>query len=794
MKLLRYFLLILLLLVIVSGFGTWYYIQSDSPDYEGEFGLQGLETEAEILFDDYGVSHIYASSERDAYYALGFVHASERLFQMEMIRRAASGRLAEVIGPDLIETDILFRTVGLEKIARQSVETYHASETEPYQIAAQAYLDGINAFIEQGEDPIEFGFMGIEKTPFSLVDLYNVSGFMAYGFASGLTQEPVVERIAQRLGPEYLADVNLDYRDQTQRIHSFRDSSMASVEASFGSKVQAALKKLPVPLLQGSNSWVIAPERSASGAVLFANDPHIGYSQPSVWFEAHLETPDFSWYGYHLAGYPFAPIGHNKHHAIGLTMFLNDDTHFYREKVNPDNSNQVWFKDHWEDLELEEQTIKVKGGKDTTITLRTSRHGPIVNDAFKEVQSEAPIALWWVYLQQANNLMIPAYGLAHGQSMAELELAASQIIAPGLNVMYGDVDGNIASWSSAKLARFPAHVNTKLYLDGSSGEDELIGYYEFEDNPRAVNPPWGYVYSANNQHDSLPGGYYPGYYAADHRAKRIVQMLEARQTWDAEGVREMINDHTGPNLTTLVAGLLADLDSDLGTTARERLSQWDGSHAPEAIAPTIYYKLLYHTLRLQMEDELGYEDFHTVVNTYLIQSSLDRLLRNAQSVWWDDQQTDAHETRGQIVSVAWEKTIRELEKQFGVDVEAWQWEKAHYLEHGHPLGQVPPLDAVFNVGPIAVGSGNEVINNLAFDIDSTGLYRATFGPSRRAVIDFADPAHSWSILPTGNSGHVGSEHYDDQALMYARGEFRAQLLDRADIEKQDGGRWILKSK
>lgn len=791
MKLLRRFLLVLLLLVLVSGIGTWFYIQSDSPDYEGEFVLSGLEAEVEVLFDDFGVPHIYALGERDAYFALGYVHASERLFQMEMIRRAASGRLAEIIGPDLIETDILFRSIGLEKIARQSVETYHATQTKPYQIAAQAYLDGINAFVDTGDDPLEFGIMGIEKTPFALVDLYNVSGFMAYGFASGIKQEPIVERIAQGLGPDYLADWNLDYRDETQRIHSFRDSSMAQTHYSLSSKVQAALDKLPVPLFQGSNSWVIAPERSASGSVLFANDPHIGYSQPSVWFEAHIETPDFSWYGYHLAGYPFAPIGHNQHHAIGLTMFLNDDTQFYRERVNPENPNQVWFKDHWEDLEVEAQTLKVKGEADTIIQLRSSRHGPIVNDAFKEVQSEAPIALWWVYLQQANNLMIPSYELSHLKSLAEAEDAASQIIAPGLNIMYGDRDGNIASWSSAKLARFPEHVNTKLYLDGSSGEDELLGYYDFKDNPQSVNPPSGYVYSANNQHDSLPGGYYPGYYAADHRAKRIVHLLENRPTWDAAAVREMTLDHTGPNLVVLVEAMLADLDADLGGAARERLVQWDGSHDAKAIAPTIYYKFLYHSLRLQLSDELGTEDFHVVVNTYLLQSSLDRLLRNAQSPWWDDVRTESTETRGEIVSVAWQKTIQELETQFGKDLNLWQWGQAHYLEHGHPLGQVPPLDQVFNVGPIPVGSGNEVINNLAFDIDSTGLYRATFGPSRRAVIDFADPAHSWSILPTGNSGHVGSDHYDDQALMYARGEFRAQLLDRADVEKLNAGRWSL---
>ncbi|MEL6649280.1 MAG: penicillin acylase family protein [Bacteroidota bacterium] len=791
MKIFLRILSVLFVLLVLSGFGAWYYLQSDSPDYTGQYTLSDLDGQVEIVFDQYAVPHIYASGERDAYFALGFVHASERLFQMEMIRRAASGRLAEVIGPDLIPTDILFRTVGLSDISQQSVAAYHSTQTQGYQIAAQAYLDGINAFIAEGDDPIEFGIMGIEKAPFSMKDLYDVSGFMAYGFASGLKQEPIVERFAQRLGPDYLADWDLQYDGSSQRIHSFRDTSLAMTEQSFSPRIHAALDKLPVPLLQGSNSWVIGPSRSASGKVLFANDPHIGFGQPSVWYEAHLNAPDFSWYGYHLAAYPFSPVGHNEHHAIGLTMFLNDDTQFYREKVNPDNPDQVWFKDHWEDLEIIEQTIKVKGAPDTLIRVRRSRHGPIINDAFKEVQSEAPIALWWIYLQQANNLMIPAYELGHGRSLQELESAAAKIIAPGLNVMYGDIDGNIASWSSAKLARFPSHVNPRIYLDGSSGEDELLGYYDFADNPKSVNPPWGYVYSANNQHDSLPGGYYPGYYAAEHRSKRIVQLLERRDDWEAEGVKDMLLDHTGPNLQAIVKSLLADMTSETRPDARERLAAWDGSHPADAIAPTIYYKLLYYTLRFQLADELGLEDFSSIVNTYLLQNSLDRLLPNPQSIWWDNIHTEAKEGRADAVNAAWERTIQELTAQFGDDLSAWRWDKAHYLDFQHPLGAVPPLDKIFNVGPIPAASGNEVINNLAFDLDSTGLYPSTFGPSRRAVIDFADPARSWSILPSGNSGHVGSEHYDDQVQMYARGEFRAQLLDRTDIESQAKGRWTL---
>jgi penicillin amidase len=261
------------------------------------------------------------------------------------------------------------------------------------------------------------------------------------------------------------------------------------------------------------------------------------------------------------------------------------------------------------------------------------------------------------------------------------------------------------------------------------------------------------VYSANNQPDSLADGYYPGYYAAEHRAKRIVSLIESQPTWSAEKIRAMALDDVGPNLPKMVKHLFSDMEdprTETGWQAKDTLLAWNGSHPYQATAPTIYYRLLYNTLRLAMEDELGYEDFDVLVNLYLMQNSLESLLGNRNSPWWDDLSTEDHlETRAEIVTHAFAQSIAQLEAQLGSDLNRWRWERVHYLEHPHPLGSVPPLDALFNVGPIPAPSGHEVINNIAFDLDSTGRYRATFGPSRRAVIDFADPEHSWTILPTG---------------------------------------------
>jgi len=429
---LKYTLLIVLVIIIVVCGGAYIYLHNLSPKYAGEIKLSGLRAKVEIFFDTYAIPHIYGRNEEDVYLALGYVHAQERLFQMEMLRRVAAGRLAKILGKDLVKTDRFFRTLGMNHAAQRSADIFFNADTEPFQKAAHAYLRGINQFLARGKTPIEFTILGIPKEIFTPRDIYLAGMFMSFGFAAGFQMDPLTNKAYRRLGWKYLQDWAIDWPAGAQKIPVHRQSATAATPG-LGVAINRILARLPVATWIGSNGWVLSPAKSKTGQVIFANDTHMAYSQPSVWYEAHLEYPGFSFYGNYAAGMPFGVMGHNRFAAWGLTMFENDDVDFYREKVNPQNPNQVWVDDHWENLQTREEIIKVKGTADVVMQVRISRHGPIINDVDETVDAAgtAPIAVWWSATKFPLTTMQAFYMLSHADRLAVARKAAALINAPG---------------------------------------------------------------------------------------------------------------------------------------------------------------------------------------------------------------------------------------------------------------------------------------------------------------------------------------------------------------------------
>ena len=772
---------IILLVILVISIGLLF-VYNTKPKYSGEITLEGLVQEVSIKYDEFGIPHIYAENESDAYFALGYVQAQERLFQMEMIRRVSTGTLAEILGPDLIKTDKLFRTLGIHVKAKEMAGNFRQSDAI-YKVAAEAYFSGINAFVDHGPTPIEFTIIGIPKRKFSIEDAYNASGFMSFGFAEGFKVDPIASKIAVKYGSQYLNDLGL---------HSLADSTY--IPSYFGeddtplTNLAEVIDKTPVPLLIGSNSWIIGGSKTRSGKPIFENDTHIGFSQPSVWFEAYLEYPGTSYYGHYLAGFPFGLLGHNQYSAIGLTMFENDDVDLFVEKVNPDDPVQIWRKDHWESLTLREEIILVKGEESISLQVRASDHGPIINDIFlDDGVSSHPVAAWWSFLQTTNDLLAAVHMLNHSISMDESRLAASLIEAPGLNVMYADVDGNIAWWACASIPIRPEHVNSKLLLDGSSGKDDYLGFYDFDKNPQSENPPWGYVYSANNQPDSVGGVLYPGYYMPKDRASRIIDQLEASDQWTFAEAKAMTGDVTSsvhPLIAREFARTLSSEQINAPFEIIEYLHNWDGYHGRERIEPAIYYTLLSWVLYNAMADELGYKDFEVFAESALMKRSYLKFIKNENSVWWDNIDTEKKESKLDIIAISLDDMTNTLVKNMqSTNIEDWHWVKIHTLTHNHPLGTVDALKKYFNVGPFTVDGGNEVINNLMFNLDTAGVFAVTAGPAVRTVIDMNNLAGAESINPTGQSGNFLSDHYDDQAQMFVNVEFRPQLMLNNDVDE-----------
>jgi penicillin G amidase len=784
MKNLKKILLVILSFIVIVAIalvGTIFYLK---PTYEGEQKLKNIQTETTVYFDDYGVPHIYANSQKDAMTALGYLHAQDRLWQMELMRRIAPGRLSEIFGSKALKSDLFFAGLGINENSEMAIAKIDKN-SETYQLS-MAYIDGVNQYMEEGKTPVEFQLLGIKKDKFTLKDVYNIFGYMSFSFAMAQKTDPLMSDIRNNLGSDYLKDFGLDGSLGITQIKNFDSKTNAYSEIS--KALASLLEQSPVPQFIGSNSWVIAPKKTKNGKVVFANDPHIQFSQPCTWYEAHIVVPDYEVYGYYLAGTPFPLLGHNHDYAYGLTMFENDDVDLFQEEENPNNKNQYKTADGFKNYKIRKEIIKVKDTADVVLETRETQHGPIMNDVLTGIKTEKPVAMYWIYTQQTNHMLEAVYSISHSKNLADFRKGVALIAAPGLNIMYGDAQGNIAWNTSGKLYKQDKSINPNFILNGVNGIDDKKEFLDFDKNPHAINPNWNYVYSANNQPEAVDGYLYPGYYLPEDRAKRISGLLESRNNWTGEDVGKMINDNTSVVATSILSDLISVLErNSLSKNEKEALSilhKWKGSNNLKDIAPTIYNKWINLYLKNTFKDELGEADYKMLLSTHIIKQVIAPQIKNENSIWWDDVTTkDSKESRAVILNKSFHEAIDALEKQLGNNLKTWTWDKVHTLEHSHPMGQIAVLKKIFNVGPFEVAGSNEVINNLMFDFSDSGSYNVKAGPSTRRVIDFSNIENSISILPTGQSGNPFSKHYNDQAEMYSLGRFRKMKLNKEEIIK-----------
>ena len=776
-------LIFLVVIILFIASASWLYSKTLHPVYNGEIKIKNTTEDVTVYFDDIGVPHINAQNQKDAYLALGYVHAQDRLWQMELVRRIAAGRLSEILGKELLSVDQFFSGLGIEEAANKTIASLDKS-SQAY-ILTQAYLDGVNQFIKNGKTPLEFILLGLEKEKYTIKDIYNVFGYMSFSFAVAHKTDPLLTEIKEKLGAPYLREL-LGFADENLTVN--KTSIPEKINATISRAVSSIMDDLPVSPFIGSNSWVIAPEKTKNGKVIFANDPHIGFSQPSVWYQNHIKTPDFEIYGFNIALMPFPLMGHNRAYAYGMTILANDDLNFYIEEDNPENSLEYKTIDGYEKYQLVDKTIHVKNAIDTNFQVKVSRHGPIMNGLIKHVIDERPIAMNWIYTQLPNEMLEVSYGISHANSMRDFKKSVAKIHAPGLNVMYGDAKDNIGWFSSAKLYQLRDGLSSKTYLNGASGNDEIIEYLPFEENPQSINPTWKYVYSANNQPDSVRGKLYQGYYQPQDRAKRIVELLDEKNDFTKKDVSKMIYDVKSSTVSEISKGLLKSVEKSKGTASERKafsiIENWDGSYLKTSVGPTIFNRFLYEFLKETYNDELG-DSFQLFINSQLQDQVLPLQVNREKSVWWDNiSSKDKIETRTDIVNLAFKNAIAFLQNQLGENIEDWTWNRVLSIEHEHAIGKAGGLlRKFFNVGPFETIGGNEVINNQIFNLDSTGYYKVTAGPSTRRIVDFSDVENSLAILPTGQSGNVFSEYYKDQTEKYLEGEFVKMNLNQAEIEQ-----------
>jgi len=754
------------LCVAVAG-GAWY-LHGKQPQRDGAVHLDGLQAPVSVRYDARGVPFIEAQNQADLYRALGYVQAQDRLFQMEVARRLARGELAEVLGPRLVDMDKLFRTLRIrQQAARMAARQDRQS---PAWQALQAYLDGVNQFQASHPAPLEFDLLGIPKRAFTAEDTFSIAGYLAYSFAAAFRSEPLMTYMRDELGADYLRPFDQPWQPQGALGLSTQDWRGLQALARLG---DSALAEHGLSQFEGSNAWAVSGSRTRNGKPLLAGDPHIRFSVPAVWYEAHLSAPGFELYGYHQALNPFAFLGHNRDFGWSLTMFQNDDVDLIAEKLNPDNDQQVWYRGGWVDLQRSEELISVKGAEPVRLELRSSPHGPLINGALGDQAGKTPIALWWAFLTTDNPVLEGFYAINRADRLEAMRAAAAMVHAPGLNLVWANARGDIGWWAAAKLPVRPAGVNPAFILDGSTAEADKNGFYPFERNPQEENPPRGYIVSANAQPAaSLP---VPGYYNLADRGQQLDrQLAEPGVRWDTDNTRALqLGESTGYGPRTLAPLLevLREQVSDPGQRQLlEALAQWRGDYSLPSVSATLFNQLAYDLTRAAMHDELGDSLFDALLATRALDSALPRLMADADSPWWDDRGTPQREGRTQIVARAWAASIAHLTATFGPDPTLWQWGKAHTLTQGHPLGSQRWLAPLFNVGPFPAPGGHEVPNNLSSDL-GPAPWPVTYGPSTRRIIDFADPTHALTINPVGQSGVLFDRHYADQAEAYVQGRY-----------------------
>ena len=798
----RFLFRTLILIAAVAAFaifGGYFALRLSLPQTEGELRLRGIAAPVEILRDAYGIPHIFARSVEDAHFALGFVHAQDRLWQMEMNRRIGSGRLAEVLGARALETDRFMRTLGVRRAAEENLKHYDAETRR----ALDAYAAGVNAYLGQARVlPPEFLILRVAPEPWTPADSVVWTKMMAWDLGGNWRNELLRMRLAARFPnariheflPPYPGDAAPEITDLKELYRSMGEDVLRLADSA---ERLAALFPGAREEAMGSNSWVVSGERSASGKPLLANDPHLGLTAPSVWYLAHLSAPGLDAIGATLPGVPAIVIGRNERIAWGLASTGPDVQDLYLEKV--DRSGRYLAPDGPRPFALVEERIRVRGGDEERLTVRVSRHGPVISDASRRALEAAPrghvLAFAWTALAADDLTMQAALKVARAGNWNEFLAAARDFHTPQQSVTYADVEGNIGFMAAGRVPlRKPDNDLKGLApAPGWDARYDWAGTIPFEELPREFNPARGTIVTAN--HKIVPAGY-PHHITAEwqppYRALRIAELLDALPAHAVPSFARIQADAVSPAARELLPRLAATRPrSEEARAALRLLAAWDGTMAAERAEPLIAAAWWRELTRALYADELG--DAFRLNWSPRAQFVANVLAdREGQSRWCDDVRTRPVETCEELLALSLEAALADLRARYGPDMAAWRWGRAHAARHRHrPFGRESFLGRFFEFSVPTPGDTYSV-NVGRYDLfDDEEPFANRHAASLRAIVDLADPERSLYIHSGGQSGHLLSAHYRSFAEAWARGEYIPMTTGRARLEAAGVQRLVL---
>ena len=809
--------------VVLAGVVVWRVAVGTVPPLDGELRAAGLQAPVEVLFDRWGVPHVYARGSEDAWLAIGYLHARDRLWKMELYRRAAAGRLSELFGERTLHTDRRFRALALRRAAAAELST----APPRVRVALDRYAAGVNAAtaaLGRWKRPLELQLLGIAPEPWDPLDSLAIGKLMAWRLAENRHGEVVRGALSRRFGYAAAERLMTTWPDDAPSILSAWAPREAprpidahppvarptadAVRPPRARDLPAGLEWLGGAARPGaSNSWVVAGSRTSTGRPLLANDPHLGLEMPSLWYEAHLVAADLDVAGATLPGSPFVVIGHNDRIAWGITNSGADVQDFYVEDVDF-RRRRYLHAGTWHPLTVDRVEIDVRG-RDTPYATEFlgTRHGPLVaTEADWEEVPEfgestprgypRPLALRWESVR-AGESAGALESLNRARTWSEFLSAVRRLAAPSLSFVYADIDGAIGYALSGVLP-IRAQGDGGVPVPGWNPAHEWIGTVDPERMPAALNPPSGQFVTANGEVDRRWPSPMTRDWTAPFRTLRIRALLDGRNGLDPAAFRDIQADVRSEAADRLLAAVetaarsrAAEQAEPEARTALERLRLWDrrvDGRTVVSLFAAFERAMWRRTFADEMPAALFEQFFEYGLGERFV--GIHAILHDADSRWWDDIATvDRRESRDDIVVLAAADALLTLRERFG-DESAWEWGRLHAAHFRHPLGAGGfPLRWLFDRGPVQVGGDGTTVNKTT--VDARRPYGVVEHASYRQIVDVGAWDRTRTISPTGQSGHPSSPHYFDQNHMWAQVEDRPFPFARVEVEKVKASRLLL---
>lgn len=792
----------LLLAVALVALLFWY-SSASQPQIDGKLRLSGLTAAVDIVRDAEGIPHIYAQSADDAYFALGFVHAQDRLWQLELNRRIAAGRMAEILGPGAADTDRFMRTLGV----RRNAERILVNLSSATRTVLEAYARGINAYLANRPGPLppEFLLTGAPPPePWQAVDSIGWQTMMAWDLSANWSREVLRMRLAQRLSlqqineflPPYPGDAVTPTRDYT-RLYRELDGTVRQLSKVAGIAPPSLVEGM------GSNNWVVGGALSESGKPLLANDPHLSLSAPGLWYLAHLSAPGLNVIGGTLPGLPTVVLGRNDRIAWGFTNTAPDVQDLYIEHINPADDKQYQTPDGWADFTMRSEFIKVKGQPDVRLEVRETRHGPVITGALP-ILAKAPvdakqyvIAFSWTALRPDDLSLQAGIKFNRAGNWQEFLDAAKDFAAPQQSTVYADVDGNIGFIAPARVPIRKAENDLKglAPAPGWDARYDWDGFIPFDQLPRQYNPSPQRVMTANHK---IVGDDYPHFLTSEwsqaYRALRIDQLLDARPKHSLDSFAQIQKDHVSLAARELLPTLLGTVPrNERARAALEALAKWDGAMDTDSVQALIFNAWMREASRQIFADELGEALLKDYWEQRNMHSPMVNVLTNkdGQGSWCIDvskPSTDDPQTCDDVLSASLDQALADLERRYGDDMAQWRWGRAHvaYSEH-RPFSKVAALAGIFDLR-IPVPGDTYTVNAARFSMrDEKEPFVTHHAAGFRALYDLSQPENSRFIHSTGQSGNVLSPLYRNFMQRWAEVGYVPMKTARPEVEKNKLG-------